>query len=127
MFDFELIYKWGCDGSNRQLPYQQRFSTSTNSNDRDLFMFSLVPLQLRCSISSSENKKILWKNPRTSSTRYCRPIKYQYKKETIQSTVQEVEEVNNEIDNIVPIKLKYNDLEIEVRHTLIFSMIDGKF
>jgi len=41
-------------------------------------------------------------------------------------TVQEVKEVNNEIDNIVLIKLKYNDLEIEVRHTLIFTMIDGK-
>lgn len=89
-------------------------------------MFSLVPLQLRCSTYSSENKKILWKNHRPSSTRYCRPIKYEYKKESAQSTDQQVGEVNNEIDNIVPIKLKYNDLEIEVRQTLIFSMIDGK-
>lgn len=53
MTNLEIIYKWGCDGSSGQARYNQKFGeyTSASLTDSDLFMFSLVPLQLRCSIN----------------------------------------------------------------------------
>lgn len=73
MRNFEILYKWGCDGSHGQSSYKEMYENENFCMDSDLFMFSIVPLQLRC---SNENNEIfvLWKNNRTSSTRYCRPI-----------------------------------------------------
>jgi len=78
---FEMLCKWGCDGSSGQAQYKQKFdhSYATTITDSDIFLFSLVPLQLRCSVEQN----IVWENPRPSSTRFCRPIKFCFKKETI--------------------------------------------
>jgi hypothetical protein len=43
---FEIIYKWSCDGSNRQSMYKQQYHCSKECSDSDLFIFSIVPLQL---------------------------------------------------------------------------------
>jgi hypothetical protein len=46
------MYKWGCDDCSGQSQYKQKFiddSTSTPIiTDQSMFMFSLVPLELRC-------------------------------------------------------------------------------
>lgn len=100
MNNFEILCKWGCDGSSSQARYKQ--ITSSNFNDSDIFMFSLVPLQLRCTKINNPKTILLWKNPRPSSTRYCRPIKFEYKKETIESTLEEVNAVEEEIKSLIP-------------------------
>lgn len=69
---------------------------------------------------------MLWKNPRPSSTRYCRPIKFEYKKETIESTLEEVNAVEEEIRLLVSTSVLTNNIEIQVQSTLMFTMIDGK-
>jgi len=41
---FEMLYKWGCDGSNGQSQYKQIYSESDNDNlcsDKDPFLFLL--------------------------------------------------------------------------------------
>lgn len=73
---FTLISKWGCDGSSGHSTYKQKFS-DTGATDEYLFVFSLVPLQLR-----DESGHIAWQNPRPSSTMYCRPIKFIFSKES---------------------------------------------
>lgn len=87
--------------------------------------FSIVPLQLQCTINN-EQKIILWKNLRTSSTRYCRPIKFEIKKETVETTIKEVEIIEEEIKNLIPTVVTINNIEIQVKHTLVFTMVDGK-
>lgn len=83
----KIIYKWGCDGSSGQSQYKQKFNNeSLLSTDQTIFIFSIVPLELRCFLdgNNTNEKKydIIWKNPTPSSTRFCRPIKYMFKKET---------------------------------------------
>lgn len=126
MNDFEILYKWGCDGSSGQSQYKQMFTNSINKKDTDLFMFSMVPLVLRCKKIDSGDTVILWKNPRPSSTRYCRPIKFEFKKETIQSTIDEVNAIEEEIKTLIPTTVISNNIEIQVLNKFMFTMVDGK-
>jgi hypothetical protein len=50
-----------------------------------------------------------------------------YEKETIESTKREVNAIESELKNIFPtdILLEDNNL-LKIKHTLIFSMVDGK-
>jgi len=59
-------------------------------SDRDIFITSVVPLQPH-STKISRNKFVLWKNPRISSVRYCRPIRIQFKKETAKLAKEETQ------------------------------------
>lgn len=72
------------------------------------------------------NKIIQWQNPRTSSPRYCRPIKIQFIHETINITSQEKVCIENQIEKLQPSIAHFNDTEIMVKHILMFTMIDGK-
>jgi hypothetical protein len=122
---FEMLCKWGCDGSSGHAQYKQKFdsSYSTTITDSDLFLFSLVPLQLRL---VDEQNIVVWQNPRPSSTRFCRPIKFCFKKETIDSTLEEVKDVESEISRLIPTTIINEGKELRIKHKLIFSMIDGK-
>jgi len=66
------------------------------SKDNDLFMSSIVSLQLRCFNEKNETF-VLWKNNRTLTTRYCRPIMFDFKKETVTSTLLEVNIIEEQI------------------------------
>jgi hypothetical protein len=77
--DFFLVSKFGCDGSTGHSEYKQR--SLEDVTDSDIFVTSVVPLQLY-STKTSGDKIILRQNPRPSSVRYCRPIRMQFKKET---------------------------------------------
>lgn len=88
-------------------------------------MFFIVPLQLRSTINDNE-QKIVWKNPRTSSTRYCLPIKFEMKKETVESALQEVGIIEEEIKHLIPTVVTFNNIEIKVKNILVFTMVDGK-
>lgn len=123
--NIELVCKWGCDGSSGYSQYKQTFSESSNRTDYDLFMFSMVPLPLRFTDECGD-KHIIWKNPRYSSTWFCRPIKFEFKKESIISTQEEVEAVKSEIINLHPTIYMRGTEEIKIKHTMIFSMIDRK-
>jgi hypothetical protein len=85
-----------------------------------------VPIILRGSTTNSSSNKILWENPRKSSTKFCRPIKFLLKKETPITTVEEINAVELQIKSLNPTHIVYNNMNIYIKHTLIFSMIDGK-
>lgn len=55
-------------------------------------MFSIVPLELR--FYSVENYyELIWMNPSPSSTKFCRPIKYIFKKETKDNTKEKIKDI----------------------------------
>jgi len=64
-----LIGKWGFDGRTGQAEYKQKV-TDTDLSHSSFLVTSYVPLRL---ISESDQSKIIWKNPRPPSTRFCRP------------------------------------------------------
>ncbi|KAL4097259.1 hypothetical protein QTP88_022062 [Uroleucon formosanum] len=129
--EVEFIFKWGCDGSSGHSEYQQAFSgneiemESNVFNNTSVFMFCLVPLKLILHTNLNENN-ILWLNTKPSSTSYCRPIKFFFEKETTNNILKYVKDVENEISNLKQLEIKINDDLVNVRYTMIFSMVDGK-
>lgn len=118
-----LLYKWGCDGSASQSTYKQTFSeeTSESKSDANLFAVCLVPLRL-----CTEDGHILWQNPRSSSTRYCRPIKLIFKKETPELVKEEIQNVKSQITEIQVTNCVIGNNQIIVKHSFNLTMIDGK-
>lgn len=112
---FLLIYKWGCDGSN-QAQYKQKFEDEKDC-DHNLFMSSLVPLRLM------QGNKIIWQNPVPSSPRFCRPIRMRFVKETKDVTMEEIEYVENQAQNLQATIINEN---IYISHELLPTMVDGK-
>lgn len=119
-FNLELVSKWGCDGS-KQAHYKQTFSDS-DSTDEHVFQSSFVPLRLSF---REDRDKVVWQNPVPASPRYCRPIRIRFVKETIAVAKEE----KNYIDLLIS-KLKETKIDepkkITIKHTLLFTMIDGK-
>lgn len=122
--NLQFIHKWGIDGSSGQAKYKQSLSEEGIS-DSDLLLVSMVPIQLQ-TISNNENIKIIWKNPKTSSTKFCRPLGFHFKKESKESTNYEVNKIRNEIQNLKPSIVLCNGKEIIVNHKLLLTMLDGK-
>lgn len=125
----EMVYKWGMDGSSGQKQYKQKLNAdgSTEYDDSNLFVCSMVPIQLKSfRKNNKEEEIILWQNPRVSSTRYCRPIHFQCKKETVELTKQEIHHIQEQINQIQPTNKQIGDMHIKVNHIFHMTMIDGK-
>lgn len=122
-----LICKWGCDGSSGQSLYKQKFQDDSNS-DANIFLTSLVPLQLTFFDSESidSDNKILWKNPRPSSPRFCRPIKMQFLHENTESTKGEIEYIEKQISSLEPLKIGIYGRDVTINYKMLLTMIDGK-
>lgn len=118
----EMTYKWGTDGSSGHSLYKQSFQDSKNT-DADIIQSSLVPLQLN--FHDSERNLILWQNPRTSSTRFCRPIRFVFAKESDQ-VENEVSHIERQIEKLEPTTLIINGRKFIVKHNLCQTMVDGK-
>lgn len=111
----KLISKWGFDGASSQSTYKQR-TENVDFSDSSVFMSSLVPLKL------VSNNSTIWENPAPSSTHYCRPIKFEFCKETAEYIKQEEAALKEEIKNIDSTKWA----GLEISHELHMTMIDGK-
>jgi hypothetical protein len=81
-----------------------------------------VPIKLY----ATKTNEVVWQNPKPSSTWFCRPILFEFAKETVESTNRIVGEINDEIKALVPSKCQKNEMSIVVSHKLAMTMIDGK-
>lgn len=120
----KLISKWGFDGSSSHTQYMQRF-VSDSSDDKYMFITSLVPLRLFFEKENGESF-LLWQNPRPSSPRYCRPIKLQYRKETVELAKQEKSNMDVQISNLTETKVVVGAKEYIISHLPLLTMVDGK-
>jgi len=68
----------------------------------------------------------LWQNQRSSSTRYCRPIKFLFTKETTELTRSEVNKIEEQIQAVYATKVDFQSEEIFVNHKMLLTMVDGK-
>jgi hypothetical protein len=124
--DLQLICKWGCDGTSGQSTYKQNFSAGSSTSDANIFFTSLVPLQLTFVNEKDKSEIIVWKNPRSSPTRFCRPIKIQFLHETAETTKAEYELIKAEDENLVPFESNMYRRNIRVHFKLAFTMVDDK-
>ncbi|CAH1108234.1 unnamed protein product [Psylliodes chrysocephalus] len=97
--ELNLILKWGCDGSTGHSQYKQVLPEGFS--DSDIFITSLVPLQLSGK-NTDRSESVLWQNPRPSPVRYCRPIKIQFKKEAAELSQEEIRCIEEQIKNLIP-------------------------
>lgn len=67
----------------------------------------------------------IWENPSCSSTRFCRPIKFIFKKESTELIETEVRAIQNQIDNLCPKRLVIEGKSLEIKYILLLTMIDG--
>lgn len=118
-----LIGKWGFDGSTRYSEYKQK-DINNEMNDSSLFVTSYVPLQLIA--GDPKHRQIIWKNPRLSSTRYCRPLRFQFKKETTQLAINEEKYFKTKIELLQPTICSISAKKIQIEHRLQLTMVDGK-
>ena len=88
---FELISKYGCDGSSGLTQYKQSFTDCDNLNCNSIFMSCLVPISLRANTDEIATVDEYWKNENPSSTKYCRTIKFAYQKGTLDIIKYEIE------------------------------------
>lgn len=118
--ELTLYSKVGFDGSSGHSEYHQRFSNTTDADDKFVFITCLVPLNL------SSTLNVFWKNPCPSSPRYCRPIKITFEKETDSLINRENESILLQLNELEPTKIIIENREYIVKHQLILSMVDGK-
>lgn len=122
-----FIYKWGIDGSSNQSIYKQSWLGENNAeyNDESVIILSLVPIRLFAN-SNIKNDIILWQNPRPGSTRFCRPIKFTFEKETAKKTRYEVELIEKQINELNSTTIYIKNRVIQVKHIMLLTMVDGK-
>jgi hypothetical protein len=95
-------------------------------------MISFVPLRLSKrndlheASTSSDHSIDIWKNDVPSSTKYCRPIKFEFKKETHEVITEEVEKIRTQIQNLQPKLFQLYEFEIEINYQMFLTMVDGK-
>lgn len=116
-----ITYKWGCDGS-QQAQYKQKFYNDADS-DANIFLSSFVPLQIVC---GEKKKKIIWQNPTPSSSRFCRPIRFRYVKESTDITKEEINYVQNSIKSLNNTEVDLHGQKFSFTHNLKMTMVDGK-
>jgi len=126
----ELILhgKWGMDGASGQQNFKQKWSTNNNSDstkvmsDSTVFAICYVPLMLT---DSHDNNRVLWKNNRPSSVRFCRPIEFKFAKETPSNILEDYNFYTHKINNLQP-SIENSVKSFKVTRTLYCTMIDGK-
>lgn len=114
----EITHKVGFDGSTGQSIYKQDSEGERRPQavEESLFLSCLVPLQ----VIIKETEEIIWTNPKPSSTQYCRPVRFQYAKESKELVVKEFEYFKN-------CELTQTVCEgLSVVHKLELTMVDGK-
>lgn len=74
--NLSLVCKWGMDGSSGHSTYKQTFSDES-ATDEFLFFIAFVSIML----VEKKSGLLIWKNQRSSSSLYCRPLKFLFSKE----------------------------------------------
>ncbi|KAJ8682904.1 hypothetical protein QAD02_018696 [Eretmocerus hayati] len=124
----KLRIKWGMDGLSALTAFKQQWKNAENNNnvskqplDSSLFMISMVPLML-----VAEDDEIVWENPTPSSVKFCRPIQFEFVKETAANTTKEYEYYKSKIDNLQPCIMEKLGSEFRIYYECQCTMIDGK-
>lgn len=93
-------------------------STDNENKFETIIVSSFVPLRL----VDEATGKVYWRNPKTSSPRFCRPIKIEYAKETTEKIKEFDKDLKKQIEELQEI----NVAGCQVKLKMFLTMIDGK-
>lgn len=124
VFEIDVYYKWGLDGSGGHSIYKQHFADSPKYSDSNIILSTIVPLEM--SIFHEGEKKIFWKNPSPSSTKWCRPIGFKLIKETNETIKQEFDATEQQMRAVTSTTISLQEKSLTFEHHPICTMMDGK-
>lgn len=117
-----LLCKYGFDGSSGHSTYKQIFQNpNIHTTDEYFFFIAMSPLQL----TDNENQKVLWNNPRPSSTHFCRPIKFMFVKESPVLVMTEESKLKSSISELQHFATTSHGKNVTVNYSLLLTMLDG--
>lgn len=120
----ELILSYGFDSSTGQAQFKQQAidPNSSQNTDSSIFTTSVIPLRLIDSM-----RRPLWCNITPQSTRFCRPLKLEFVKETREVILKENSDLNKEIEELTTVTVQIDKSKtIEINFALSLTVIDGK-
>ncbi|KAJ8665867.1 hypothetical protein QAD02_007529 [Eretmocerus hayati] len=125
---FIFHVKWGLDGASAQQTIKQKWLEAANQIenllqplDASIVQVSMVPLR----IVTTEGE-ILWNNPTPNSTSYCRPVQFEFQKETTEHTMSQYEHYEDKIRQLEPFTSEALGPESRITYNLKCTMMDGK-
>lgn len=131
--DVVLMCKWGCDGLSALSEYKQASESQNTTEYKSVFMSSLVPLRIRAySVGASSSRNCqktfedIWINSSPGSKSFCRPISFEYTKESTTTTNDLVRYLETEIKKLTPISFEMEGYNFNISFQLSLTMIDGK-
>lgn len=120
-----IIYSWGFDGSTGYSQYKQRYTETGNDNnfsDNNLFAITCIPLRLITSAGV-----VLWNNPTSQSSRFCRPIALKWLKETPECILMQKKAIQDQIDQLDALHITLRHVySIRIHFSMHLTLIDGK-
>ncbi len=116
------------DSTTDQSLYKTHLAASAALCDlSSIFLTSLVPLQLITAAGDVQHQVEIWRNPTPSSTRYCRPIEFNFQKETEDTVLRQQKKIVDQIAALVPTSFtSKNGTTFKISYQLEETMIDGK-
>ena len=125
---FEPEVKIGSDGTTGLSEY--KFVKERELKDEScVFLTSTVPLKLYA-VSDKGQKTLVWKNPKPSSSRFCRPLRMQFRKETQEITKAEKTRLEECFKNVPDLTIDVEeDTQILIKFkekNFHYTMLDGK-
>ena len=89
--------------------------------DEYLFLEALSPFQLL----NNQTRQVIWTTPRTSSTFFCRPIKFIFAHETAKLVLEEESKIKSNINNVSDFEILFEEKTLCVSYSLLLTMLDG--
>ena len=109
---FSAESKVGSDGTTGLSIY--KFVSQQDSADKGCcYISNFVPLKLYAEYKSKQ-KVLVWKNPKPPSTKFCRPIKLLFQKETSALIENKAEALKNSLSNIPNLKINIDDFAFDI-------------
>lgn len=131
--ELRLIGKWGMDGFTGQQDTRQEWSskndvphenstsdTNVRPTDKNVLLISFAPLQLRA------GNKILWQNRVHSSINYCRPVEFEFTRETSDTVIDIYNRYSDLLKKVETYSLTVKKQLFKLKFDLKCTMIDGK-
>ena len=113
--NYTVHYKWGMDAGSGHSEFKQAFEDS-NSSDSTVFITTIVPVLIE-----DRAKNIVWQNPAPNSTRFCRPVRIKYEKESKETTEAEYKRVMEQVEKLETLHTDDENASQIVNHCTAFN------
>lgn len=122
--NFLLSVAYGFDASGGHKNPHQIFENDDNFTDQMLqtmFATTFIIISIKCTDTGSE-----WLNPAPQSTRFCRPLRLAFEKESDENIIVEKNRLQTEVENFVPFQTSVEGKNVTITYDAELTTIDDK-